>query len=103
MEPVHDCMQMRYSVSHVESVGTVTTVLCIKISGQKIVDYVERKLKTCTVNNLQAILLTVKIISTSTFLVSFFLLLSVSLSFRWEYYNIYRNYILQINFIDYLS
>jgi hypothetical protein len=50
MEPVHDCMQMRTNVSYVGCLGTFTTVLWIKVSGQNIVDYVDS-----TVNHLKSI------------------------------------------------
>jgi hypothetical protein len=48
--PFRDCMQMRTNVSCVGCLGTVATVLWIKVSGQKIVDYVDN-----TVNNLNSI------------------------------------------------
>jgi hypothetical protein len=46
MEPIHDCVQMRTNVSCVGCLGIFTTVLWIKVSGQKIMDYVDS-----TVNN----------------------------------------------------
>jgi hypothetical protein len=50
MEPVHDFMQMRTNVSCVGCLGTFTTVLWMKVSGQKIMDYVDS-----TVSNLKSI------------------------------------------------
>jgi hypothetical protein len=97
MKPIHDYIQMRTSVSRVESVRIVTTVLWIKVCGQKIVDYVDRKLRTCPVNNLQLILLTVKITSKSAFFLSFFL------SFFPKGVVYLPLHTSQINFIDYLS
>lgn len=50
------------------------------MSGQKIVDLVERKSRTCTVKNLPSILLIVKMINTSATFSSFFLSVFLSLS-----------------------